>query len=488
MDNTADLRVLLASHHPLIIVTTRDETRFMSIVRRTAAEVELPVWTWSAARGLARDGLDSQYMTADPRRALDWVDALDSPGVYVFADAHAALEDPVVVRQVKELAQKPIPGRTLVLTGPAPVIPPELAGLALPWTLRPPSAAELETLVVRTMRDLTRRGIPCDLDEDGIAELASTLRGVSLGDAERLVQRAALGDRSLSAADLPALRAAKAELLNLDGVLELVESNVGTLDEVGGLDGVKQWLERRRLALQSEAAPPGLDPPRGFLLTGIPGCGKSLVAKSLARSWALPLIRLDPARLYGKYVGESESRLGSALAAVDAMAPVVLWIDEIEKGFAAGGSGDGGVSRRLLGTFLHWMQERDERVFMVATANEVAALPPELLRKGRFDEVFFVDLPGAEARRAIFALHLERRGLDPDAFDLESLASAADGYSGAEIEAAVVGAQYRALAARRPLATADVAAELGATRPLSVTRAEDVAALRAWADGRALAA
>ncbi len=488
MDNTADLRVLLASHHPLIMATTRDERRFLGIVRRAAAELGLALWTWSAARGLARDGGDPQYMTADPRRALDWVDAIDGDGVYVFADAHAALEDPVVVRHVKELAHKQIPGRTLVLTGPAPAVPAELAGLALPWTLRPPDHDELTRLVTRTVRDLSRRGIPCDLDGAEVDDLAATLRGLSLGDAERLVQRAALGDGRLSGADLPGLRAAKAELLNVDGILELVEAEVGTLADVGGMAGIKAWLERRRLARQSGAATLGLEAPRGFLLTGIPGCGKSLVAKSLARTWELPLVRLDPARLYGKYVGESEQRLAGALATVDAMAPVVLWIDEIEKGFAVGGPGDGGVSQRLLGSFLHWMQERDDGVFLVATANDVAALPPELLRKGRFDEVFFVDLPDAAARAAIFALHLERRGHDPAGFDVAELAATADGYSGAEIEAAVVGALYGVLAEARELATDDVLAELAAMVPLSVSRAEDMAALRAWAGGRALAA
>ncbi len=484
MDNTADLQVLLGSSYPLIVATARDERRLLRIVRRAAAHRGLPVWTWSATRGLAREGLAGQYGTTDPRHALDWVAALDDPGVFVFADL--AFDDPLVVRHLKELAQRARPGQTLVVTGVAPAVPPDLAGLAMPWSLRPPGPDELERLVRRTMRDLSRRGIAVALDDAGVSEFAATLRGLSLGEAERLVQRAALGDGTLRPADLPGLRAAKAELLNVDGVLELVEAEVGTLGDVGGLGGIKQWLERRRLALAG--GHPGLDRPRGFLLTGVPGCGKSLVAKSLARTWELPLVRLDPARLYGKYVGESEQRLASALATVDAMAPVVLWIDEIEKGFAAGGAGDGGVSQRLLGTFLHWMQERDDGVFLVATANDVAALPPELLRKGRFDDVFFVDLPDSEARERIFAIHLARRGHEPGAFDLPALATAADGFSGAEIEAAVVGATYRVLATGDPLTTAELATELAGTVPLSTSRGEDVEALRRWAAGRALAA
>jgi SpoVK/Ycf46/Vps4 family AAA+-type ATPase len=221
-----------------------------------------------------------------------------------------------------------------------------------------------------------------------------------------------------------------------------------------------------------------------MLLTGIPGCGKSLIAKTLARSWELPLVLLDPARLYRKYVGESERRLDDALSTVDALAPVVLWIDEIEKGFATG-DGDGGVAVRVLGTFLRWMQDRSGDVFVVATANDVSALPPEFLRKGRFDEIFFVDLPDEKARRAILETHLRRRHQNPDALDVAALAAATNGYSGAELEAVVVGALYRAMANGRELRVEDVHDEIAATVPLAVARHEDVAALRQWAHGRA---
>ncbi len=486
MDNTADLRVLLASQYPLILAETKDEQRFLNIVRRAAAELGIPVWTWSATRGLAKDGFPSQYLTNDPRRALDWVATLQDPGVFVFADVHPALNDPVVVRHAKEIAQGARPGQTLVLTGPQRNVPSELEGLALPWSLKPPTVDELERLVRRTMRDLSRRRIRVDMSDDDVTAMAETLRGVSMSDAERLVQRAALETGGLDGDDLAGVRTAKAELLNVDGVLELVEAEVGSLDQIGGLDGIKEWLRRREAAMAVGGA--GLDPLRGILLTGIPGCGKSLVAKTLATTWGLPLVLLDPGRLYGSYIGESEQRLHSALATVDAMAPAVLWIDEIEKGFAAGGRSDGGVSQRLLGTFLRWMQERSDEVFLVATANDVASLPPELLRKGRFDELFFVDLPGPAARKEIFGIQLAKRDIDPDDFDLRRLAEAADGYSGAEIEAAVVGALYRALADGSPLSTEEVLAELASTVPLSISRAEDVAALRAWAQVRAIAA
>jgi len=273
-------------------------------------------------------------------------------------------------------------------------------------------------------------------------------------------------------------------LLSSDGILELVEAEVGTLDQVGGLAGLKQWLSLRRAAHLEG----GMDAARGILLTGIPGCGKSFVAKTLARSWDLPLVLLDPSRLYRPYIGETEQRLQDSLRSIDALAPAVLWIDEIEKGFASGGRSDSGVSQRLLGTFLRWMQERPPGVFLVATANDVSQLPPELLRKGRFDEIFFVDLPNRAARRAIFSLHLAKREIALSEHELERLARAGDGFSGAEIEAAVVGALYRAFGAGRPLRGTDIEDEMAATVPLSIARSEDVLTLRAWASDRAVAA
>jgi AAA+ superfamily predicted ATPase len=487
MDNTGDLRLLLASRHPLIVAETRDERRLMDILSQAAGSLGLPVWVWSAARGLARVGQSPQYGTVDPAGALAFI-ADVGPGVFVFADVHRALEDPVLVRRIKEFAQAPPPGQTLVLTSPVRALPPELDGLALPWTLRPPSRQDLRELVTRTVRDLTDRGFPVSLDRTGIASLVDALRGLSVAEAERLIQQATVEDGALASQDVASVRAAKAQLVQAGGAVELVEGVDGALDRVGGMGRLKEWLRLRARALEPGAREFGLEPPRGILLTGVPGCGKSLVAKTLARTWGLPLLLLDPGSLYGPYVGESEQRLRDALATVEAMAPAVVWVDEIEKGFSAGGRGDGGVSARILGTFLRWMQDRPPGVFLVATCNDVEALPPELLRKGRFDEVFFVDLPGPAERAEIFRVHLVSRGREPARFDLQRLATAADGYSGAEIEAAVVGALYRAYARGSELATEDVLAELAATVPLSRARPAEIERLRAWADGRAVVA
>jgi SpoVK/Ycf46/Vps4 family AAA+-type ATPase len=335
------------------------------------------------------------------------------------------------------------------------------------------------------VHDLTARSFAVTITEADVLGLVEAVRGLPLPEAERQILRAALGDGTLDAGDVTAVRNAKAELLEADGVLELVATDAGTLDQVGGMDNLKRWLGIRGRGFEPGAKAFGLEPPRGALLTGVPGCGKSLVAKTLARTWGMPLILLDPGSIYGSFVGESEARLRGALDTVEAMAPVVVWLDEIEKGFAAGtGSGDSGVSQRVLGTFLRWMQERPPGVFLVATSNDVERLPPELLRRGRFDEIFFVDLPRRDERRSVFELHLRKRGREPSAFDMEALVAASDGFSGAEIEGAIVGAMYRAYAAGTELATDGVLAELRQTTPLSRTRAEDVEAMRRWARGR----
>jgi AAA+ superfamily predicted ATPase len=485
MDGIRDLRLLLASRHPLIVARMDDETRFMTFARRAAELCGYPVWTWSVTIGLARDGNASQVDTQEPKKALAFVRQLQAPAVNVFHDLRAHLDDPVVVRHLKEFALAERVGQTIVISGPDASVPHELEGVALPWTLEPPDRGEVEPLIRATIADLTQRGLAVALTDDDVHQMVTACMGLTLPEIERLIVRQAIDDQTLDAADVGGIARAKAELLADDGVLQLVPSS-GDLDTVGGLDDLKRWLRLRARGFEPAAQDFGLEPPRGVLIAGVPGCGKSLTAKCVARSWSMPLVLLDPGAIFAMYVGESEERLRTALATVGAMAPVVLWIDEIEKGFAGGSSdADAGTARRVIGTFLRWLQERPGGVFLVATCNDVDTLPPELLRRGRFDEVFFVDLPVPSERAAIIELHLRRRHRDPSLFDLTSLAAASDGFTGAELEATVVGALYRAFADGREVVTADVLEEIRRTTPLSRTRAETIAALRAWARGRA---
>jgi hypothetical protein len=477
MDAATELRVLLASGQALTPVTTTEESRALATLR--AAGGAAPLWTWSSASGLRRDGADSPiYGTTEPATAVDNVAGLDGAWTVVFCDPGPLLADPTVVRGIKELAQRAKPGQSVVLLGASLTVPPELDGLARVWMLPAPTVAELTSAVERVEARLAGRGVPSTIDDTTRLSLARALTGLTLVEAERELMALAVADGRLDGHDIAAALADKATLLNTDGVLEVVAGDRIRLADLGGLHALKRWLGRRVRGGPSL----GPDAPRGVLLAGVPGCGKSAVAHAVAGEWAVPLVLLDPSRIYRKYVGESEQRFDAALSTAAAMAPVVLWIDEIEKAFAAG-DGDGGVSARVLGTFLRWLQDRPPGVFVVATANDVTRLPAELTRKGRFDDVFFVDLPADGDRAEILGLTLGARGVRPTARELTALVAASAGFSGAELDAAVTAASYAGAV------TADaVVAELRATVPLSRARAEDVGALRSWAAGHARAA
>ena len=485
VDNTRDLQLLLASNHSLLYVRTAEETRALGFIRAAAHAVGASVWLWSMTEGLRLDGGEAVYQSESIDAAIEFVRDRQRRGVFVFRDAGPALRDDGARRRLREAVQSAAHGQTIVVMGAAIDVTPDLADLAHEWQLRPPSPSELEGMARRTLGDLSARGLTVAIGPTELRQIVQDLSGLSMNEAERALQRAAMADGRVDVDDLPRIRATKAEILSQEGILELIESPGITLEDVGGLDTLKNWLEVRRRVFVEPHRAPHLDVPRGLLLTGVPGCGKSLVAKATASSWQLPLVLLDPARMYGKYVGESEQRLDETLRVVDTLSPAILWIDEVEKGFSSAGEGDGGVSARVLGTFLRWLQERDSRVFLIATSNDVRSLPPELLRRGRLDEIFFVDVPSDEERHAILAFHLSMRGQDPATFDLRRLADASDGFSGAELETAIVAALYQTFASDIELTTDQILREIRHTVPLTVTRSEEMNALRAWAQERA---
>jgi hypothetical protein len=487
-----DLALLFRSRHPLVVCETVEETRFESLVRAVAGELGLPVSTWSAASGLSPSHPADAPKTADLTFALKIIRGCKGDGVWLLKDPQPHLENPVALRALRETAQEFAgSARTLVLVGPLAPRKPELEDVEIRFEFALPGRQELKKLVGDFVRRAPREGragrvalSPADTDE-----LVSDLEGLTMFEAERSLARAFAEDGVLDGADLPRIRQTKETLIGGGGMLELVAAPEG-FDHVGGLERLKKWIETRRAGFSGADDEGALDPPRGLLLLGVQGCGKSLAAKAVAACWSVPLFSLEAGRLLAPFIGESERNLREALKRVERMAPCVLWIDEIEKAFVSARSAesDGGVSQRLLGTLLTWMQEHRRRVFLVATCNSVEELPPELMRKGRVDEVFFVDLPGAVARAEIFRLHLSRRGEDPKRFDATRLADSSEGFSGAEIEQAVVSALYEARGAGLPLDEAGVLVALRSTRPLSVVRAEDVSELRDWASGRCVPA
>ncbi|MCL7960001.1 MAG: AAA family ATPase [marine benthic group bacterium] len=489
-DSARDLELLIRSRYPVVAVDTLEEDRLLELLGRVARRLDVPLYTWSRTQGLVREGKDQPtYDTADPFKMLAHLEAADVPGVVLLADFHPYLEDPLLVRKLREV----LPAftndrRALVLSGHGVRLPPEIGKQGVPYRLSLPDLDEIRAELREVVRTAAREeDVRIEISEAEADGMARELQGLTRDEIRRTLRRAMVADGRLTRADMDLIRAAKRESLGQTGLLEFIPTD--ELEPVGGMGALRSWLDKRRNALGEEARDFGLEPPRGVLLMGVQGCGKSLMARNVAAEWDLPLVRLDPGALYDKYVGETERNLRQALDTADAMSPVVLWVDEIEKGFARdGGEADGGVSGRLLGTFLTWLQERESRVFVVATANDVDRLPPELLRKGRFDEIFFVDLPGASERRDILALHLARRGRDPAQFDLDQLATASEGFSGSELEQAIVAGLYTAFADGTDLDHETLVAEIESAVPLSVTLAERVETLRLWAKGRAVPA
>ncbi len=473
-----ELGELWAAGTPLVYVVTAEEERAVAACRAAADAADGYAAVWSSVRGL--DPIAPLART--PAAALDAVLQAPAPLLAVLLDFHEALRDPVVVRTLRDaLPRLSREGRCLVVVAPRLELPAGLASDAA--VLRLPLPSELELGVV-----LDGLHPPAGTLPEGRHRLLTAARGLTASQARRAFARAVRADPALGADAAAVVLEEKKRVLSRDLGLELVETREAA-DALGGLETFKAWMEERAQSFASGARSFGLPPPRGVLLVGVQGCGKSLAAKVAAAQLGVPLIRLDLARVLGAADGAEES-LARALAAAEAIAPVAVWVDEIEKAFAGSAPGQGSDSRaaRLLGSFSTWLLERVGAVFAVATANDVSRLPPELLRRGRFDELFFVDLPDAAARRSILALHLRKRDRDPSRFDLALLADACENFSGAELEQVVVGALHRAFALGRDVEMSDLRRVAQDLVPLFRTYEEEIKALREWSRGRARAA
>ncbi|MEU2061252.1 AAA family ATPase [Streptomyces sp. NPDC013455] len=490
-----DIGLYLRARVPLLVLVTIEEQRALTVLDtvRAARDASADLVSWDIADGFRSAVGRGMPQAPTPEKALEKIGEMvkASPqkrDLYVLRDFHEFWsKSPLVRRKVRNLAHELVyTGSSLVVTTPVRDVPRELDDDAVVIDLPLPDAdalrGELERMITST------GGIRCELTAHGRARLAQAALGLTSTQARRAFAKAIVRDQVLDDRDIGAVLAEKKAVIRASRALEFTAPEE-TPDDLGGLDALKRWLTLRERAFGEEAAKYGLPAPKGLALIGIPGTGKSLTAKMIGGMWRLPLLRLDVGAVFGSLVGESEERVRQALSLAETVAPCVLWIDELEKSFAAGGGGDSGTSQRVLGTLLTWMQEKTKPVFVVATANDVTALPPEMLRRGRFDEVFFLDLPTEAERREILHVHLRKRRRDPNRFDVAQLARLSDGCVGAELEQAVVDAMYRAFAEDRDITTSDLAEAIARLVPLSRSQRESIENLRAWLrDGRAQSA
>jgi len=420
---------------------------------------------------------------------LNQIKITKDEGIYVLLDFHPFLDDPLHVRLLKDIAlMQGDRCHHIVLISHEIELPEELERYSARFELSMPDRSQIEMMVRSEAKRWSKRNtdLRIAVDKKFLNKLVESLIGLPVDDARRLIKGVIEDDGALTESDISNIMQTKFNLLDQGGVLAF-EYDTAKFADVGSLEGLKEWLQIRKEIFSGEIQNPGLDTPKGIMLLGVQGCGKSLAAKAVSGTWGVPLLRLDFGSLYNKFYGESEKNLRESLKMAELMSPCVLWIDEIEKGISVG-ENDGGTSSRMLGTILTWMSENKEKVFIVATANDIEALPPELIRKGRLDEIFFVDLTDSKTREIIFRIHLGKRELDTDDFNIESLAEKSTGFSGAEIEQAVVSSLYSALAQKTALDESHLLEELSKTRPLSIVMAEKIESLRSWAKNRTVSA
>lgn len=485
MNNSHDLRLIIESRIPIIVIESWEEKRALALLSKMGIQLNLAVYAWSATEGIQRADFENTAKlphTSSPEAALRHIRSLNEPGLFALCDFHPYLDgEPLNIRLIKEIAMSAEDsGQRLVFISHALSIPAEFKRFTARFSLSMPEDRKLLAAVHREAQEFAKeKGRKVRTDRDALNKLVSNLRGLPLEDARKLARGAIFHDGAITHSDIHSVNKAKFELLDMDGVLSF-EYDTESFANVGGLGRLRDWLGKREKAFQTL----GEDSPKGIMLVGVQGGGKSLAAKAVAGLWGLPLLRMDMGAMFNKFFGESERNVRDALKLAETMAPCVLWIDEIEKGIGSDDH-DGGTSRRVLGTLLTWMAEQRKAVFLVATANDIQRLPPELIRKGRLDEIFFVDLPSEAVRGNIFRIHLGKREHKPASFDLSSLAQATEGFTGAEIEQAVVSAGYTARARDEQLCTAHIIGEIANTVPLSITMSEQLAALRQWCQDRA---
>jgi ATP-dependent 26S proteasome regulatory subunit len=497
MNFQTEIEILIRARYPILYVITSEEMRVQRLLVEIAAARQKKVFEWTYSSGIVPAGASIQSQkgrnpaTKEPLAALDLVIDQVEPAIFLFKDFHPFLtrSNFAVIRRLKDIALHLKNSRkTIVLISPVMEIPAELDKEITVINFPQPTKEDLGELLDKAVEDLREsQQVEIALDDAGRDRLLQAALGLTLGEAENVFAKIIVKNQRLSGEHVNEVFAEKQQIIRKSGLLEYYAAEED-FASVGGLSVLKDWVNKRAVAFTAEARAYGLPAPKGVLLLGVQGCGKSLCAKAVSRLWQLPLLRFDMGRMFGSLVGSSEENVRRAIAVAESIAPAVLWVDEIDKAFTgsqSSGATDGGTTARVFGTFLTWLSEKSAPVFVVATANDVSQLPPELLRKGRLDEIFYVDLPLDEERGEIFRIHLAKRNRNPEDFDLPALAAASPEFSGAEIEEAIISALYDAFYAKQELATAHVLATLRQTVPLARTMAEKITEQRNWATGRA---
>ena len=485
-----ELNILIQAQYPLIYLVTSEEERAEQEIARIAQlkTQHRRVFMWTVTHGIIEYGQQkqtTQHNTVSPEAAIEWVVRQREPGIFIFKDLHPFITSPPVMRWLRDaIANFKGTEKIIILMSPLQEIPIELEKDIVVLDFPFPDLSELNQVLSNQLEKVKTRRTTTEVRE----KLLKAALGLTRDEAEKVYRKAYVKAGRLTEEEVDIVLSEKKQLIRRNGVLDFMEEDE-TIDAVGGLEELKRWLKQRSDAFTERAREYGLPQPKGMLILGVPGCGKSLIAKTTSRLWGLPLLRLDMGRVYdGSMVGRSEANLRNALKTAESISPAILFIDELDKAFA-GGTGsadsDGGTSSRIFGSFLTWMQEKTSPVFVMATANRVERLPGEFLRKGRFDEIFFVDLPTPDERQDIFNIHLSKRRSEISRFDFEQLAKVSDGFSGAEIEQAIIAAMYEAFAQDREFTQLDIIAAIKSTLPLSRTMTEQVTALRDWARQRA---
>ena len=477
-----DFKLFVNSYYPLIVIESPEEKRVRRLLSSTALQLGMDFERWTSSTGLKNKNRDSIAPdTEDSSGLLAHMEKREGEILYLLKDFHHFLESPVAIRSFRELLYKFSQRRTCVfLTGVNIKLPPEIQSSAFFYELKTPTESELKKLLHNMYSFLKEKHqVAYQINREEEKLLLQALKGMTIDQARKTIAFAFLGDKVLNKEDIPAILKKKAQIINEEGLLDFIPLSENHF-HLGGFSQLKAWLQRSQVGFTKEARDFNLPFPKGILMVGVPGCGKSLAAKVVAKKWELPLLKLDAGRLFDKYIGESEKNFRKCVRIAESLAPSVLWIDEIEKALPTGSSSsnDSGLSQRLFAAFLTWLQEKKQPVFVVATANQIDKMPSELLRKGRFDEIFFVDLPSASSREEIFKIHFINRNLDPNNYDIKKLVELSEGFSGAEIEQSLLASLYRSLYQKSEHNTQLILEEMQSSKPLSLSNKEYVENLR----------